>query len=36
MTLFGLFAMMIALILHIMGKQVEQVQAQYDNPRGGQ
>lgn len=36
MTLFGLFAMMIALILYIMGKQVEQVQAQYDNPRGGQ
>jgi len=36
MTLFGLFAMMIALILYIMGKQVEQVQAQYDSPRGGQ
>ena len=35
MTLFGLFAMMIALILYIMGKQVEQVQAQYDGPRGG-
>lgn len=36
MTLFGLFAMMIALILYIMGKQVEQVQAQYDGPKGGQ
>ena len=36
MTLFGLFAMMIAVILYIMGKQVEQVQAQYDGPRGGQ
>ena len=36
MTLFGLFAMMIALILYIMGKQVEQVQAQYDGPQGGQ
>lgn len=36
MTLFGLFAMMIALILYIMGKQVEQVQAQYDGPSGGQ
>ena len=36
MTLFGLFAMMIALILYIMGKQVEQIQAQYDGPRGGQ
>ena len=35
MTLFGLFAMMIALILYIMGKQVEQIQAQYDGPRGG-
>ena len=35
MTLFGLFAMMIAVILYIMGKQVEQVQAQYDEPRGG-
>lgn len=35
MTLFGLFAMMIALILYIMGKQVEQVQAQYDGPSGG-
>lgn len=35
MTLFGLFAMMIAVILYIMGKQVEQVQAQYDGPRGG-
>jgi len=28
--------MMIALILYIMGKQVEQVQAQYDGARGGQ
>ena len=36
MTLFGLFAMMIALILYIMGKQVEQVHAQYDGPKGGQ
>ena len=36
MTLFGLFAMMIALILYIMGKQVEQVQAQYEYPRSGQ
>lgn len=27
MTLFGLFAMMIALMLYIMGKQVEQIQA---------
>ena len=34
MTLFGLFAMMIALILYIMGKQVEQVQAQYEIPKG--
>mgnify|MGYP001301673497 FL=1 len=30
MTLIGLFAMMVALILYIMGKQVEQIQAQYD------
>lgn len=34
MTLFGLFAMMIALILYIMGKQVEQVHAQYEIPKG--
>ncbi len=32
MTLFGLFAMMIALMLYIMGKQVEQIQAQYEWP----
>lgn len=30
MTLIGLFAMMVALILYIMGKQVEQIQSQYD------
>ncbi len=30
MTLVGLFAMMVALILYIMGKQVEQIQSQYD------
>ena len=30
MTLVGLFAMMVALILYIMGKQVEQIQAQYN------
>ena len=36
MTLLGLFAMMIALILYIMGKQVQQIQAQYDGPTGGQ
>jgi len=30
MTLIGLFAMMVAIILYIMGKQVEQIQAQYD------
>ncbi len=35
MTLFGLFAMMIAVILYIMGKQVEQVHAQYDGSKGG-
>lgn len=29
MTLIGLFAMMVALILYIMGKQVEQIQSQY-------
>ena len=32
MTLLGLFAMMIALMLYIMGKQVEQIQAQYEWP----
>ena len=32
MTLFGLFAMMIALMLYIMGKQVEQIQARYEWP----
>ena len=30
MTLVGLFAIMVALILYIMGKQVEQIQSQYD------
>tara|TARA_B100001250_G_C19809140_1_gene794939 strand:- start:1484 stop:2425 length:942 start_codon:yes stop_codon:yes gene_type:complete len=30
MTLIGLFAIMVALILYIMGKQVEQIQSQYD------
>lgn len=30
MTLVGLFAMMVALILYIMGKQVEQIQSQYN------
>lgn len=30
MTLIGLFAMMVALILYIMGKQVEQIQSQYN------
>ena len=28
-TLMGLFAMMVGLILYIMGKQVKQIQAQY-------
>ena len=32
MTLIGLFSIMVALILYIMGKQVEQVQSQYDWP----
>ena len=32
MTLFGLFAMMVALMLYIMGKQVEQIQAHYEWP----
>ena len=30
-TLMGLFAMMVGLILYIMGKQVKQIQAQYDD-----
>jgi hypothetical protein len=30
MTMIGLFAMMVALILYIMGKQAEQIQSQYD------
>ncbi len=30
-TLMGLFAMMVGLILYIMGKQVKQMQAQYDD-----
>jgi predicted tellurium resistance membrane protein TerC len=29
-TLMGLFAMMVGLILYIMGKQVKQIQAQYN------
>ena len=33
MTLVGLFAMMVALILYIMGKQVEQIQSQYEMHR---
>ena len=33
MTLVGLFAMMVALILYIMGKQVARVQHQYNWPR---
>ncbi len=32
MTLIGLFSIMVALILYIMGKQVEQIQSQYDWP----
>jgi len=32
MTLIGLFGIMVALILYIMGKQVEQIQSQYDWP----
>lgn len=32
MTLVGLFGIMVALILYIMGKQVEQMQSQYDWP----
>lgn len=34
MTLVGLFAMMVALILYIMGKQVARVQNQYNWPKG--
>jgi hypothetical protein len=30
-TLMGLFAMMVGLILYIMGKQVKQIQAQYNH-----
>jgi len=30
MTMIGLFAMMVAIILYIMGKQAEQIQSQYD------
>ena len=29
-TLMGLFAMMVGLILYIMGKQVKEIQAQYN------
>ena len=32
MSLVGLFGIMVALILYIMGKQVEQIQSQYDWP----
>jgi hypothetical protein len=35
MTLVGLFGIMVALILYIMGKQVEQIQSQYDWPARG-
>jgi len=35
MTLIGLFAMMVALILYIMGKQVERIQHQYNWPKDG-
>ncbi len=33
MTLIGLFAMMIAIILYILGKQVKRIQSQYNWPR---
>jgi len=33
MTLVGLFAMMVAIILYIMGKQVERIQHQYNWPK---
>ena len=35
MTLIGLFAMMVAIILYIMGKQVERIQHQYNWPKQG-
>ena len=35
MTLVGLFAMMVALILYIMGKQVARIQNQYNWPKDG-
>jgi hypothetical protein len=35
MTLIGLFAMMVAVILYIMGKQVERIQSQYNWPKQG-
>ena len=34
MTLIGLFSMMVALILYIMGKQVARIQNQYNWPKG--
>ena len=34
MTLIGLFAMMVAIILYIMGKQVARIQNQYNWPKG--
>ena len=36
MTLIGLFAMMVALILYIMGKQVARIQNQYNWPKGAE
>ena len=33
MTLIGLFAMMVAIILYILGKQVQRIQSQYNWPR---
>ena len=35
MTLIGLFAMMVAVILYIMGKQLERIQSQYNWPKQG-
>jgi hypothetical protein len=35
MTLIGLFAMMVSIILYIMGKQVARIQNQYNWPKGG-
>jgi hypothetical protein len=35
MTLIGLFAMMVAIILYIMGKQVARIQNQYNWPKEG-